>query len=467
MRVIQKQSLPSHAGDTRSIANLGTFLGKQPEKLGTVVKMFPRLSLSFLTEALGHVYKNGKTGKNKFQSINSMAVEWQIDVNFIKEVKITGAASSFSPVTKTFEIDLEEKYYDPNDSFQLENRQIALVLRKPKKVAANRWKHVCVLMGNDPGRAIVGNAGAAGKKTRYHSNFHPELSERGYTKFISSTEVHRNHLSIHRASVEKTNAFALQEYKYIEAGSKGKETYYKMEKAEDSCLKHYLESRERALLSSESNYDINGKCQVQDENGQDIPSGDGIITQVEKFAEKFGFNEMSTALFEDAIQLINTRVGSHKDNNYVLMCNQKFWYKFNRIMKNDDRFQKSLDNKFVKANGQGVMIGTTFNGYEFAGTKFTVMQNDGLDLEYPDYAFGIMLNVGSSSIEGSYSNLNMFTLEGKDIISGTLNGMGGLSGKADGDIATPVSASSYHLMGYAGSALLNPYEAVIFEEMVA
>jgi len=465
MRILQKQSLPSHISDTRTVANFGTYLGKQPEKLGLVLKMFPKLSVSFLTEALGHVYKNGKTGKNKFQSISALSVEWQIDVNFIKKVdivaNISGNGSGGVPVTIT----LKEKYYDPNDTFQLENRQKLFVLKKPRRIAVNRWEYAVALMGGSDDRVINTTFGAAGRKTRYHSNFHGEMSERGYTKFVSSVEVHRNYLSIHRASVEKSNAYALTEYKFIEAGTKGKETYYKMDKAEDQTLTHFLESREQALLTSESNFDVNGKCKLQDLNGNDIPAGDGIITQVEKFADKFGFNEMSTSLFEDAIQAINERVGSHVDNNYILMCNQKFWYKFNRIMKNDERFVKSLDNKFVNSNGKGLMIGATFNGYEFAGTKFTVMQNDGLDLEYDEKAFGIMLNVGNNKVEGSYSNLNMFTLEGQDLISGTLKGMGGLSGKESGDIATPLSASSYHLMGYAGAALLNPYEAVIFEEL--
>jgi len=467
MRIIQKQSLPSGISDTRSVTNFGTFLGKSPEKLGLIVSMFPKLSASFLTEALGHVFKNGKTGANKFQSINALAVEWQIDVNFIKKVDIVGAISGDGAGGTPVTIDLKEKYYDPNDSFQLENRQKLWVVKKAKRIAANRWRYTVILMGGSDSRTINTTFAQPGRKTRYHSNYYGELSERGYTKFVSSVEVHRNFLSIHRASVEKTNAYSLQEYKFIESGSKGKETYYKLDKSEDTCLQHFLLSREQSLLTSESNYDINGKCSVQDENGQDIPSGDGILTQVLKFADNFSFNEMSTALFEDAMQSLNERVGSHEGNNYVIMCNAKFWYKFNRIMKNDDRFIKSIDNKFVTANGDGLRIGATFNGYEFAGTKFTVMQNDALDLEFDDRAFGVMLNIGNSGVNGSYSNINMFTLEGQDIISGTLKGMGGLSGKESGDVATSLSASSYHLMGYAGAAMLNPYQAVVFSESVA
>lgn len=466
MRIIQKQSLPSNMSDTRSVTNFGTFLGKSPEKLGQVVTMFPKLSVSFLTEALGHVFKNSKTGNNKFQSINALSVEWQIDVNFIKKVNIVGAISGNGAGGTPVTIDLEEKYYDPNDSFQLENRQKLWVVKKAQRINAKRYRYTVKLMGGADNRAIIESFAQPGRKTRYHSNYYGELSERGYTKFVSSVEVHRNYLSIHRASVDKTNAYSLSEYKFIEAGKKGKETYYKLDKSEDQCMRHYLLSREQALLSSESNYDQNGKCKLQDENGQDIPSGDGIITQLLKFADPFTFNEMSTALFEDAIQSLNERVGSHEGNNYVIMCNQKFWYKFNRIMKNDDRFIKSIDNHFVNSNGVGLRIGATFNGYEFAGTKFTVMQNDALDLEYENGAFGVMLNIGNSGVEGSYSNINMFTLEGQDIISGTLKGMGGLSGKESGDVATSLSASSYHLLGYAGAAVLNPYQSVVFIESV-
>ncbi len=467
MRVIQKQSLPSFiSSDTRSIKNFGTFLGNNPDRLGVVVKRYPSLSISVLTDLLGHTFKNSRAGKNRFQSLNAMSVEWQIEVSFIKKVEIVGAISGDGQGGKPVTVDLKEKYYDPNDSFQLENRQKLWVVKKPTRINANRWRYTVILMGNEDSRKINTAYAQGGRKTRYHSNYYGELSERGYVKYISSSEVHKNFLSIHRASIEKTNAFSLQEYKYIEMGKKGKESYYKLEKSEDTCLKHFLESREQSMLTSESNYDINSKCKLQDENGQDIPSGDGVITQLFRFADIFGFNEMSTDLFEDAIQSLNERVGAHSDKNYALICNNRFWYKFNTIMKEDKRFLKSSDNKFVQANGKYLKIGATFNAYEFAGTTFTVMKNEALNLEFEDRAFAIMLDLNNDKVEGSYSNINMFTLEGQDIISGTLNGMGGLTGKTSGEVSTPVSASSYHLLGYAGSAVLDPYSSVIFLESV-
>jgi hypothetical protein len=39
-----------------------------------------------------------------------------------------------------------------------------------------------------------------GRTTRFRSNYHPELSVRGYVKYQFNTETHRNYLSKHRSS---------------------------------------------------------------------------------------------------------------------------------------------------------------------------------------------------------------------------------------------------------------------------
>jgi hypothetical protein len=53
--------------------------------------MYPRLTISNLTEGLRNVYTNKKSEGQL--PINSYAIQWRIDVNFIKKVKITADAT--------------------------------------------------------------------------------------------------------------------------------------------------------------------------------------------------------------------------------------------------------------------------------------------------------------------------------------------------------------------------------------
>jgi hypothetical protein len=53
------------------------------------------------------------------------------------------------------------------------------------------------------------------------------------------------------------------------------------------------------------------------------------------------------------------------------------------------------------------------------------------------------------------------------MLSGKLRGMGGFTGKENGvDLATSVDGSEYHLLGYSGVVVFNPYNAVIIKESV-
>jgi hypothetical protein len=86
-----------------------------------------------------------------------------------------------------------------------------------------------------------------------------------------------------------------------------------------------------------------------------------------------------------------------------------------------------------------------------------------LSQEYPEHGYGVFLDTGSDLTSGR-PNLAMFTLAGSEMISGTLRGMGGLKGNASGEVATSVHGSQYHILGYSGAVLFNPYKSFILEE---
>jgi hypothetical protein len=221
-------------GETRTVQNFNTVFGDKPQKLGLVATLYPDLAINILTEALQNIFYNKEKKANSFQPINAMAVEWTIDVNYIMKVAIVQDVTVATPGLNKEPVSLvlEKKYYDKNDTFTLENHQQAFVIAPPKQLGPGKWEHIVTLVGNDYSKSFDPRFLKKGKVTRYRSNFHPELSERGYTKYTSNTEEHRNWLSRHRASDTVSADYKIRESVYLEVAKKDKKEYFKLHQHE-------------------------------------------------------------------------------------------------------------------------------------------------------------------------------------------------------------------------------------------
>ena len=469
MKIVDRATVVQNMSSTKTVQHFGTLLGAKPHKLGQVVTMYPHLAISTLTDALKNIYYNPKKGSGSFSPVNSMAIEWDIDVNFIKKVKIVGDISGTGVSKKVETILLEERYYDRNDTFTLENKQQLFVVAAPKKINNKRWEYRVILVGNDLTKTINTTFAAAGRTTRYRSNYYPELSERGYVKFQSNTEVHRNYLSRHRASVDWSSDFAIREEMFIDAG-KGKDgssQYFKMNKKEKQCMDHFLLTREQHCIFGQTNFDLNGKCLDQDEHGRDIPMGDGVIPQIERYCDKFAYSTLTSDVLDDVMNTMIEKSDTPMGNTYAVVCNEKMYQQFGKLMKSDLRFQSPNDGSYFysKQTAGKVRVGAHFDSYTFQGNVITFMPDRALSQEYPDFAYGIFLDTGADLVSGR-PNLAMFTLEGSEIVSGNLNGMGGQDGKSSGEVSTSVAGSSYHLLGYSAACIFNPYKSFLLQENV-
>ena len=467
MKVVDRNSVAQHLGETKTVQNFGTLLGKKPHKLGTVVTMYPHLAISTLTDALKNVYYNPKKDSGSFTPINSMCIEWDIEVNFIKQVKIVGAISG-NGIRKNVEtIILGEKYYDKNDTFTLENKQQLFVVSVPRKLAQGRYAYSVTLVGNDLNKTINETYAAAGGNTRYRSNYHGELSERGYSKYVDNTETHRNYISVQRASVDWSGDFAMQEEVFIQEGKnpKSSASYYKMNKKEKDCMDTFLLSRENNCIFSETNYDKNGKCLDQDDQNRDIPMGDGVIPQIERYCDKFSYSILTSTVLSSVMSAMREKSNTPTGNIYAVVCNERFYDQVGVLMITDLRFQSSSDGAYFysKATSGKVKVGAEFNAYTVQGNTITFMPDRALSQEYPEGGYAVFLDTGADLASGR-PNVAMFTQKGGEIISGSLHGMGGADGKTSGEISTPVHGSQYHLLGYAGAVVFNPYRSFILNE---
>lgn len=128
-------SIPT-MGDTRTYEDFYKYLGAKPERLGIVSKMYDDLTASFLTESLKNVfYQDAKGSGNKYQSINALQYDWEIEVNYIKRVEFAAIPEGDGASGTEIIMPLKEKYYGKYDTFKIEGsgQQVIVVARPTRK----------------------------------------------------------------------------------------------------------------------------------------------------------------------------------------------------------------------------------------------------------------------------------------------------------------------------------------------
>ena len=465
MRIVDRKFIDKNIHSTRTRQHFGTLLGEKPHVMGQVVRMYPRLTISNLTEGLRNVYTNKKQ-VGGFTPINSYAIQWRIDVNFIKKVKIVADAT---PTSGVFTVFLEEKYYNKNETFALEDGTQLMVVAPVKYVGSKRFEHKVKMVSNyggTPNSAML----TTGRQTQFRSNYHPELSVRGYVKYQFNTETHRNYLSKHRSSDVQSAEYAASQDFYIERNEKKSDgktqyEYYRLQKLEKDVLESYLWARENHLLWGESNFDANGKCTMQDEKGQDIPIGDGVIKQIERYCEKFIYAILTTRWIEDIMAAMREKSPNSIGNTYAFVVNERLYDQVGRLLREDLRWMSNTGDYYWTNNGGNkVKVGSHYDAYTFQGNTVVFLVDKILSDWYPYSGYGFCINVGVDQTAAN-SGISMFTLEGREMLSGKLKGMGGFTGKENNsDLATSVDGSEYHLLGYSAVCVFNPYNAAIIRE---
>jgi hypothetical protein len=459
MKVVDYSMIPQDIlSNTKTVQSLGAMLGQKPERSRSVVTLYPELTVSSITEALGKVHSKDLSAKDRFTPIRSMSFEWVIKTHMIPKIKIVEDCTSTGQNREEFPMILEKKYYDKGDTFRLDNRQMLFVRRVPEQLAPNRWKYIVTMTGNDLKRRLDTRFATAGRNTQYVSNYFPELSERGYNKFTYNVEKHINYISRHRVSDSYSSDYAAMEKVYMKHAGE----YFQMDDMDKQLLDLFYLTRENNMLSGESNHDALGKCLDQDEHGRDIPMGDGTITQFKRFAGQQRYYEFTKGILQDAIKDITDKTEKEIGNTIVVMCNKRMYQQFQDVA-DDILKDRAQDAYFYTNSGDAIKVGAHYKAYEYMGNTIVFTINKALSLEYPEQGYGVFFD--TSKYAGN-DNIEMMTFAGRALISGNIKGMGGMSGTESGDIVTSVDGSEKHLLGYSGTKVANPYAGHIIKENI-
>lgn len=466
MRVVEYNSIPAKAGETKTVRTFGAWLGDKPANLSKAVMLKPQFSANLLLDGLMNVYEKDTTVRD-FEPLPSMNFTWMVNTDRLVKVRFAADCTDNGQGKRDVRIILDRKYYDKNDTFRLKNGQLLFVRFTPKKLSENQWEHIITLVTNNPDMKIDTRFMSKGSESMYISNYFPELSERGYSKWTFNAEKHINYISRHRQSDSFSGDYAAMKRIYYQTGKGNKAEVLELPEADKRLMDQLLQSRAGSLLFAVSNFDVNGKCLDKEEDGRDIPMGDGIITQFARYCDKFSYNDANLSVndLDDVLYSVVEKTGKETGNIVTILCNRRLYRTIGRILANEARlWAPNAEGYYLNKNGDKIKVGAHFDAYTRQGNSIMFKVDETLSEFYSERGYGICLDTGIT--EKGMPNISLVTLKGRGIISGTLLGMGGTDGNTSGNIATSVDGSEYHVMGYGGAAVQNPYGAIIMMESI-
>lgn len=457
---------PFNQGETRTYENFLKMLGDKPKNLGLLSRMYPQCTATYYTEALGNIFYNNAKKANKFQSIDSYMIEWQLDVNEIKRVPLAampeGDGADGTEITFYFPY----RYYEKYDIFKVEDtRQQFIVVSHPVKKGSNLWMVSARLVTEDYNTLLDLSGTHAGSLTVFQSNAVPEMSEEGYVKNQSNIQKIRNYLTTFRNDIDYSSKFELLEDKFIKiAKGDNNVTYYQLDTKEKQLLDNFMLARGKGLLLNRSNIDPRtGKPNIVDPStGRPIYIGAGVIPQIERFASKSVYYKFTIQTLNTAIAAMNRKAEKPQGNHYNFVCNESLYAQITQVLGDylakfhtDGTFMYSMQaNGYVKVNPLG------YDSYNYLGNTITFTQDRALTEEFGDKGYGIMVDLTSGAESGTPA-ISMFTVNNSQFIENTISGVGG---KKSGEVASRVAASHKTIMGVAAVAVFNPYRSYIIRQ---
>lgn len=459
--------------ETRTYEDFYKFLGTRPTKLGVVSRLYPELTASYLTESLRNIFYQDVKSGNRYQSIDAMYFEWEVETNYIKRVEFADVPTETGENGSEIVMAFKERYYEKYDIFKIDKTmQQCIVVSRPVRKADNYWEVVVRLIDNDYSSVLDLSGCQIGDTTRFQSNAMPEMHEEGYVKYQSNIEKHRNFITTHRVDDSYSALYAAHENVFIsiaegkDTGSL-KETLYKMDKKEKVLLDNFLYVRNNGLLFNKCNVDVNGKPTIVDPDTQrPIYIGDGIIPQVERFASKYAFAKLSIDVFQTVMATMNEKAAQPTGNKYMFICNERMWFLIQSVLGDFlAKYKTTGTYLWSQAANDYIKVGATFNSYEFAGNEITFKIDRTFSREYGmDKAYCLCLDLTADKTSAQ-PPIQMFTLKGGDFITNKYPGVGGLDGLSSGVVSSPVAASKLINWGYSGVGVFNPYRSFILREI--
>lgn len=102
--------------------------------------------------------------------------------------------------------------------------------------------------------------------------------------------------------------------------------------------------------------------------------GEGMIPQVERYADKFVYNKMSVDFFHTIINAMIAKADEPTGNKWMFICNEVMWSEINNTLaKYLAEFKTDATYMWSKDAGKYLKVGATFDTYEYLGKQIALL----------------------------------------------------------------------------------------------
>lgn len=155
---------------SRTYKDFYNFVGQHANNFGIVARLYNKHTMSYFTEGFGNVLTASDSVKNKFQQINTMKFEWQIETNEIKRIPFAASVPNLYANTHGIDIPMcfTERYYEVNDTFMIDgSHQLCYVVDGPVRKADKMFEYTVRLVGNSLNSELLVDFCKEGMTTRW------------------------------------------------------------------------------------------------------------------------------------------------------------------------------------------------------------------------------------------------------------------------------------------------------------
>ncbi len=485
MRVVSRISNDVlKSNKTMTIRELSKLFTVAPNLAAKTIRLFPQNSLSMLTEGLGEIY-DIKAKTDAFQGINENSYKWKLRGHQLPKVRTvarsTGGAISAGDTlglaVQPFVIALESSYYNPRDIIKLEDGSLLYVTSEATFITEGQFEYTVKLNTNDPTATVSGAYLVAGKTTGPAGNAYPELSDKGYINAGMAAEEWINYITKVRydwswSADAAATKFLIEDT--VNHNGKSVRYNYITDELWYNALEQYHFKKEMELIYGRTTMDARGRCWLQDEKGQDIVKGDGLIAQMDR-SSKQTYTKQSISLYEDILSDMSLKMPKRTGNTILMTTGAQGWKEFGQVMRAEHRgWVSDGSGAYVRTKNGKVQLGAEYNSFTFQGNQIIVSVNNvfdhpanvsATDSEGRFLESSKLLFIDMSTYEG-VKNIQLIAKDGRSFVTGELDGIGGQDGKTSGKVGTLLDGSAKAIVGTMGVVMHNPYSSYMLEKVV-
>jgi hypothetical protein len=498
MLQVQKNTIARFSNQTYSVGSFMELMGRNPEHLPGLNRMRNqhKMGLATIFEAMGNLYVEDEKSMTKVQEVMTWQYKWNLDISQIPTVGVSRDFTTALAINETGQLFVNDRMFAQGDIFALTNTQQLYAVTEPERISDNEFLVTVKLWTNNPAERLDVRYTRANSRLRFLYKANEEFSERGSSKSWYQTETHTNYLTKIRVDQSYSSdlkatqdQYFMEEADYEKAMKGGKDfKVYLFNSIEQKLFDDFQIQKNNAIVFGRSSMNpATNRSYIQNNRGEDIISGDGLIAQYEKEAYYVDYsdNNLSTNDFISAIESVCDRRGQSTGNHITCAVNRRFarakyraleskvfalnpngaWFYTKDDVSFEDKVTKSKVKNARMANE--ITVGATLNSYIYEGNVINFVVDEALTNHYQDRGYAIFIDTGLYQTEGgAVPNVNLLTLKNRALVRSGNAGIGGMSGGESGLVSHTGDYSTQTLLGWIGCRVTNPYAATIITENV-